>query len=383
MSIHSNQEFFGELREWSERKLKILEGYLDSFVKVTGSRRETSFVYYVDAFAGAGLYRDGEKGSALRAAELAQRYQKERKRYRLKCINVEVDRANFENLEANTAGYEDLVLNLYGTFADNINHILQETTGSPALFFLDPFGVKGIDWSLIRQIIHRGHISDLWIRFDHTAVRRLAGRYSMQDAGARKSFAILCRTYGINDPEQLHNQLAGTISADRKQNAIDLYVNRLAEEFDKVRQKGFAAAFSIRSITEQDKYALVFAAGHPRGAIIASEMFCSADETYRQDVKDYKTSRPYQPSLFPLEPSPEDIFQDKVTRLSEAIWQACQGETISRLEIYERILPEWFGRIRSTHLTKALKKLQDEGHIQSATGPSSNEKTIFSFRETE
>ncbi len=86
MSIHSNQEFFGELREWSERKLKILEGYLDSFVKVTGSRRETSFVYYVDAFAGAGLYRDGEKGSALRAVELAQRYQKERKRYRLKCM---------------------------------------------------------------------------------------------------------------------------------------------------------------------------------------------------------------------------------------------------------------------------------------------------------
>ena len=48
MSIRSSQEFFGELREWSERKLKILEGYLDPFVKVLGSSSTIEHVFYVD-----------------------------------------------------------------------------------------------------------------------------------------------------------------------------------------------------------------------------------------------------------------------------------------------------------------------------------------------
>ncbi|MCZ7672262.1 MAG: three-Cys-motif partner protein TcmP [Chloroflexi bacterium] len=149
MSIRSSQEFFGELKEWSERKLKILEGYVDPFVKVLG--KPVQQVYYIDAFAGAGIYRNGEMGSAIRAAELALNYQNQGKPYRLKCINIESNKENFENLEANTADYGDLVLNLYGTFPENLVQVLDETIGNPALFFLDPFGVKGIDWDLIKK----------------------------------------------------------------------------------------------------------------------------------------------------------------------------------------------------------------------------------------
>ncbi len=78
MSIQSDDEFFGELKEWSERKLKILTNYLAPFSKILKGA-----TYYVDAFAGAGLYQDGQKGSALRAAEIARGYQTAGEAYRL------------------------------------------------------------------------------------------------------------------------------------------------------------------------------------------------------------------------------------------------------------------------------------------------------------
>lgn len=381
MSIRSSQEFFGELREWSERKLKILEGYLDPFVKVLGSHPKSPFVYYVDAFAGAGLYRNGEEGSAIRAAKLAQQYQLQRKLYRLKCINVEADKENFTNLSANTAEYGELVQNLPGTFAENISNILSVIAGSPALFFLDPFGVKGIDWALIRQIIYRGDITDLWIRFDYSAVRRLDGLYGKDDPGSQKTFNILCQTYGIDNQEKLHQWLSGETSEERKQKAVNLYISRLSDAFRNVRGRGFAAAYPIRSITEEDKYVLIFATGHTRGAIIASELVCSAEETYQREVEDFQANQPRQLPLFSSDPSPEEIFQNKVSGLAESIFQACRGERLTRSEVYERILPEWFGRIRSKHMTQALKKLQDDGRIQQSTGAPSNRRTVFTFRK--
>lgn len=317
MSIKSNKEFFGELREWSERKLRILEQYLGPFVMVLGSLQTVSRVYYVDAFAGEGLYRKGEKGSSLRAAELAQQYEKEGKPYHLRCINVEADQGSFDNLQANTAAFGDLTLNLFGSFAENIELVLAKTNSYPALFFLDPFGVKGINWDLIHQIIHRGSITDLWIRFDHIAVRRLNGLYKSEAHGAEKGFSNLCDTYGIHDQEFLHALLSGQDADERKQKAINLYMSRLAEEFQKTRQKGFVAAYPIRSITEQDKYSLIFATGNVRGAIIASELICSAEETYQQEIEDYKVSQTRQPSLFSLDPLEKEIFENKVSHLSK------------------------------------------------------------------
>lgn len=379
MSIRSSQEFFDELREWSERKLQILEKYIDPFVKVLG--KPVPQVYYVDAFAGAGVYRDGEIGSAIRAAELALSYQKQGKPYRLKCINIESNKENFENLEINTAVYGDLVRNFFGTFSQNIDSVLAETSDAPALFFLDPFGVKGIDWELIEKVIHRGSASDLWIRFDELAIVRLDARFGDKDAGAEKSFAVLCNTYGIFDPTLLHKQLAGESFEHKKQVAAELYMRRLAFEFSKIRRQGFVANYQIRSIVEQDKYSLVFATGHIRGAIIASEVVCGVEETYQREVEDYKASQPRQLSWLDKTPSEEEIFQEKVISLSEAIWKTCKGKKLSRPEVYEQIWVEWFGKIRGTHFNKAIKLLQNDGRIVESTGAPSNRNTIFKFRD--
>lgn len=382
MSIQSSKEFFGELKEWSERKLTILEKYLDPFVKILGSNRVIKHVYYVDAFAGAGLYRNGEKGSSLRAAELAQNYKETAKPYQLKCINVEADRDNFENLQANTLDYKDSTLNFYGTFAENTDQILNEILDSPALFFLDPFGVKGMQWDLVHRILNRRHATDLWIRFDHVGVQRLNGRYGQEDSGAMKSFDHLCDVYGIYDKELLHALLVGNSAEERQQNAINLYTSRLGVELKRIRGKSFVFPYPIRSIDGTGKYHLIFATGHLRGAIVASELVCGAEESYQKELEEYKINQTGQLSLFShFDPSEEEIFKNKVNLLAQTMWDKCKGTSLSRDQIYERILPQWFGKVRSTHVTNALRLLRKDGRIKHATGNPSDRKAIFSFRE--
>ena len=80
------EDFFDTLHEWSERKLQLLKRYVEAADKILGSINQ---IYYVDGFAGRGTYRDGNKGSPIRIAELAQQYKQEGKPYSFKCINIE------------------------------------------------------------------------------------------------------------------------------------------------------------------------------------------------------------------------------------------------------------------------------------------------------
>ncbi len=200
-------EFFEELQEWSERKLRLLEKYLDASVRILGSIDQ---VYYVDGFAGAGIYGDGAKGSPLRAAELAESIAQANKPYRLRCINVEEDDDNFNNLAGHTARFGNLVVNIHGPFADNVGRILATIGDRPAVFFLDPFGVKGMDWSVVKRIIVRPGRTDVWIRFDTRLVRRLSGFFESGARDAGGKLDLLARIYGIQRLDDLYRRLSGT-----------------------------------------------------------------------------------------------------------------------------------------------------------------------------
>src|SRR5688572_4175825 len=110
--------FFGELKEWSARKHALLTSYLTGFTQILGGSTK-NVVYYVDGFAGPGLYGEqNDKGSAILAAEYALSLVN--KPYSLKCINVEVEDSHFQNLAENTLFYQSLITNFHGTFAQHV-----------------------------------------------------------------------------------------------------------------------------------------------------------------------------------------------------------------------------------------------------------------------
>lgn len=253
----------------------------------------------------------------------------------------------------------------------------------PSVIFLDPFGIKGIDWSAVEKLISRRAPTDLWIRFDHLQVRRLDGSYDSDAPSAQRKFEILTRVYGIDDGEHLHGRLRGSTSEERIQNAVNLYLERLAEAYRAFRGTGYGAAYEIKTLYEQSKYCLAFATTSPKGVTLASNIVYSIEEEYQQKVEQTKQRETGQMSLFALAPDviSDAVFENILARLKKDIWCLCRGEEVSRVEIHLRVLPKWFGQIKGRHLTKALEALIDEKRIVTTNSTRlSEDKTLFTFR---
>ena len=374
-------EFFSELKEWSERKLRLLEKYVEPAARILGSSH--GLVYYVDGFAGRGVYDDGAqtKGSPVRIANLAEKFERENRPYKLICINVEANLDNFLNLVASTEPFGDKVQNLSGSFNENTEAILQRIGTHPAVCFLDPFGVKGIDLAAIEKIVSRKAPTDLWIRFDPGTVRRLDGFFDDDSPQGRKQFSILPGTYGIDDWDSLHDRLSGATAEDRLNNALSLYSEQIVNLYGKVKGGGLVGSYAIRTLTGQVKYHLVFATAHPRGIFLASEIICDVEENYQTDAQEFKDSHTHQIDMFETQLSEEEIFMAKVEQLQADIWEIARGKERSHDQIYLSILGKWFGRIKGKHLNAALNSMKDAGQITHADGSTSHYQTKFQFKK--
>jgi hypothetical protein len=160
-------------------------------------------------------------------------------------------------------------------------------------------------------------------------------------------------------------------------------MDKLQASFESARGEGYVGSYTIRAITEENKYFLIFATSHPRGAIIASEVVAGIEETYQRELEEYKASQRSQIAFSFLNPSEDELFQDKVIRLQEDIWNLCQNQELSRTEIYVFVLEKWFGKLKSRHINAALKALIADGRIVYANGAVSANHTKFQFRSKE
>ena len=357
--MSQTEDFFSDLKDWSARKLIIIEKYVDGFSTILGSRfRE---LYYVDGFAGKGIYEGGEKGSPVLIAELAQQYQNTNRPFSLHCINIERDHNNYLNLSAETKRFGNIVKNYEGTFEENIEAILSQIKNIPTVFFIDPFGVKGTSWSFVEQVIARRDFTDIWIRFDHVTVRRLAGFYESNAKDAQGKLQALQSLFGINNDKELQEKLeAGVTPQERIENAVRLYEEKIEDAYGKYARKGFSASYPIISLNGQRKYHLVFACSNPKAATLASNIVNGVEETFQHEKEEYKESQNRQMSLFSTEVTEQQIFDEKVSKLKNSILLLPKNKPMTREELHYRVLchsKNWFGKVGRRHLTRALKEL--------------------------
>jgi three-Cys-motif partner protein len=359
--MNQAEDFFSDLKDWSARKLEIIEKYVGGFSKILGSK--FGELYYIDGFAGKGVYDGGEKGSPVLIAELAKQFQDSNKSFKLHCINIERDSANFANLKEETKRFGGLVTNYEGTFEENIENILSQIRNIPAVFFIDPFGVKGTSWYYIEKVIARRDFTDIWIRFDHVTVRRLAGFYESDAKEAQGKLQALTNLYGINDEKILRSRLEGTTPKERIQNSVSLYEEQIEKAYKKFFRKGFAASYPIVSINGQRKYHLVFACSKNKAATLASNIINGVEETLKREQEEYKEAQTDQMSLFSIELTQNQIFDEKVKTLKRALLNLPKNNPLKRVELHYQLLinnKNLFGKIGRPHLTHALKGLLNE-----------------------
>lgn len=369
-------EFFDEVKEASRHKLDLLGKYLKplSYKLLSGWPR----LWVVDGFAGAGSYQpdaDGvaQPGSPRIAAAWAREIALQRGAPKLRCINVEADRGVFEELRHNLAPWKDLVEFHHGEFGHHLDAILQRIGRDPAFFFLDPFGVNGIEMQLLEQICARpSHTTELLIHFSDKSFKRMAGhlddnakRTQVGRAVADAKVARLDAVIGSKLWQRIW--LDKTRDTDERVEAIQqLYCSQL-------KARGFKHAHVIPmrdSYGKRARYTLVFATNHPDGVDLMSDLACS----YRHAQHDAHLE-----GTFDLlwEEARRD---DNVGALRDDIHAyGLSVGTATPLAIRHALVEPRFARFRKTDYNKAIRALVTEKRIDRATSVGIKESEALTF----
>jgi three-Cys-motif partner protein len=149
--VKPTAEFFARKREWSRLKDEILGTYLAPyFAKIAKTRRS---ILIVDAFAGKGRFDDGEPGSPVIILDAILRTRSSNPGAQIEALFIE--RKYYEDLAANIAGYADGRV-LPGTYEAHVK-ALAEAVGrdTSVLLFVDPYGVKSLDFGYFRALAER------------------------------------------------------------------------------------------------------------------------------------------------------------------------------------------------------------------------------------
>jgi three-Cys-motif partner protein len=150
--------------------------------------------YFIDCFAGRGkYYKDGQKdvvsGSPLIVVEISLEVkkikQKKGRNFDLNVIVIETDKNNLMSLKEFIRKIDpnNLVsVEFYESkFEEAIPDIVKKTSNTPAFFFIDPYGIKGIDKKTLDLIVNRKGSSEIFLNYMKMGVTRMIGQYKNID----------------------------------------------------------------------------------------------------------------------------------------------------------------------------------------------------------
>lgn len=183
----ATQDFFDETTEQSQVKKAIVAKYFCAWSNVmipTVKKHGDSKLGYVDLFSGPGKYNDGTKSTPLAIIEEA--IKDSNLRDMLVMIFNDKDLNNIESLKKAIAGipgieslkYKPQILNkeVDGSILQDLK-IVQSV---PTLYFVDPWGYKGVSRELISSLI-KGWGCDCIVFFNYLRVNMGLNNPSFQD----------------------------------------------------------------------------------------------------------------------------------------------------------------------------------------------------------
>ncbi len=206
-------------------KIEILRAYQGAWCAIFAQSQHAQGqdLLYVDGFAGPGRYSNGHEGSPIVAMKTfigLSNQLKSKGQWRagkLRCVFIETNKDSAEYLRGLLTTMckndGDVIWQVeHGTFATVFPKLEGElpsvyAAGSPILLFLDPFGAKGVPFSLIESVLSRPRC-ELLLNFDHDGYARISragasanaqqpltlglGGAAWQSTLIRKSFSEQC-----------------------------------------------------------------------------------------------------------------------------------------------------------------------------------------------
>jgi len=157
----AKEKFFSEQAEQSQVKTAIVTKYFWAWANVMlghlSRSKQKPRIAYIDLFAGPGRYEDGKKSTPLLILEQAIAEEKCRKS--LVTVFNDGENENTSTLKKSIAEIEGIDTLTYSPqvncseVGEEIVKIFEQMKLIPTLFFVDPFGYKGLSLRLINSVL--------------------------------------------------------------------------------------------------------------------------------------------------------------------------------------------------------------------------------------
>jgi three-Cys-motif partner protein len=187
-----NKDFFGKFGPHSEHKLLLLRNYFEAWGHKLGLREGAGeAILYVDACAGRGMDDGGSYGSPLiaaRAAAIAQAsVEKVRgSPFRIQMIAIEAKLTLFRELASHLKPFGSAVRALRGTLEQHLGEIEREFPRTPALFFIDPFGLDPLQADTVKRVLAGDRHEALLLFADQAALRHFGVISTLETRAERR-----------------------------------------------------------------------------------------------------------------------------------------------------------------------------------------------------
>ncbi len=344
------------LEPHTRAKHEILKRYLQAWMVILSQGRFPE-ILYVDGFAGPGEYSGGEAGSPIIALETALDYEPPLQA-RVHFLFVERDRSRAEHLrrlvEARALPPNfSVVIEEGATFEEAFERRYLEFVRNgrliPTFAFVDPFGWKGVPFSLITKILaHRS--CEVFVNFMYEEINRFLGH--PDQVGNFRTF------FETDDWRQC---ISETNPQRRNRCLHDLYMNQLLRE----AKARYVRSFEMSNQRDVTDYFLFYATNEILGLKKMKEAMWKTDESGEFRFSD--ATDPSQTVLFQKEPN--------YALLKSRLVREFAGKEVSVADIERYVVVDT--AFRETHYKSILKALEATGGVSPVNVPVGRKKGTF------
>jgi three-Cys-motif partner protein len=349
-------EFFKTKRSWSNVKDRIVGDYIECYLKTVQHLQRPILI--VDGFAGPGRFGDGTDGSPLIICNAISKRQQGRAT--MSCLFSDTRPAHRAALKHILEPYirSGLAEPPHEECSQALTRALELGAGSTLFFYLDPYGIKDLEFEMVRQIYQRDErrSTEILINFNFRTFMRMSGNWNYGDSPNEVS-----RKVKQGKTETVNSVMGGnywhSIITDPNLNKIEredavvrAYVARIKEFFTYV----YAIPVKERSDNEHDipddelaRYHLIFATRSARAVLYMNDVALNALEPYFIQFK--------EGLLFDF--TPERYRSVNLDLAKNAIVEAVRPKPIRRPEIYDVVVPQYFMHRRKKEYRAMIDEL--------------------------
>ena len=274
---------------WTEDKLDILEGYLDSYT--TALKNQPFRLVYIDAFAGSGEINIGEYGvsdfdTASFVTGSTERALRVRDRPFDQLVFVEKQTDRYNQLVELKARHPDRLIDVtqddanaflaglsIQSFRDGLSS--QAYVDWRGVLFVDPFGTE-LKWATVEHIAGLRRL-DMWLLFPVGAIGRMLPLSRNPDEVQPKWVKRLNIVFGGDQWRKLYSpsaqqSLFGDEAMERTPGVdglLEIYMDQLKKVFG---TRLLPESRTLRNSRNSPLFEFIFCAGHPKGAPIAKRI---------------------------------------------------------------------------------------------------------------